>query len=413
MVKDINPGGTGFYPRSAPKYLTDVNGALFFSAIDDTHQARIVEERRHGRRHHPRQGHLPGTSRVGDPYSGYADVPNDGDPHGLTNVYGRLFFSADDGVHGRELWTLAESTTRVVTPAVTGFPASTTAGVSQLHRHGPELDATTEHRLHGYGPLHQQRPPGRAARQLHLHRRRRRRAHLHRHPEDGRQPVASPPPTPDRRHHRHAVGHHRQPGGGQPTLGRRLPLADHRRGGRELHRHRWTPTATGPPATAAPPTSRSSDATAALPGNYTFTAADAGVHTFTATLKKAGTQTLTATDTVSAAIIGTQTGIMVNPAAASRLVLGSPASVKANTQFNITVTVVDAYGNVVNGFRGTITFASSDPTANLPGSYTFTATDRGIHTFTKLVLRRRGRQTITATDTRNSSLTGIATLDVL
>ena len=93
--------------------------------------------------------------------------------------------------------------------------------------------------------------------------------------------------------------------------------------------------------------------------------------------------------------------------------LGAPASVKANAQFNLTVTVVDAYGNVVTGFRGTLAFASSDPTANLPGSYTFTATDRGVHTFTRLRLKKRGRQTITATDTRNSSLTGIATLDVL
>ena len=132
-----------------------------------------------------------------------------------------------------------------------------------------------------------------------------------------------------------------------------------------------------------------------------------------ATLKKAGTQSLTATDTVSAAIVGTQTGILVNPAAASRLVLAAPASVKVKSQFNLTVTDVDAYGNVVTGFRGTLAFASSDLTADLPGSYTFTAADRGVRTFTRLMLKKRGRQTITATDTRNRSLTGGATIDVL
>ena len=77
------------------------------------------------------------------------------------------------------------------------------------------------------------------------------------------------------------------------------------------------------------------------------------MHTFSATLKTAGTQSLTATDTANAAIAGIQY-VTVNPAAASRLVLSAPASVKAGAQFSLTVTVVDAYGNVVTGYRGTI-----------------------------------------------------------
>jgi adhesin/invasin len=57
-------------------------------------------------------------------------------------------------------------------------------------------------------------------------------------------------------------------------------------------------------------------------------------------------------------------------------------------------------------------FRSSDSTANLPRNYTFTAADQGVHTFTGLVLRRRGKQTVTATDTLDSSLTASVSIDV-
>src|SRR4029077_7237657 len=92
-------------------------------------------------------------------------------------------------------------------------------------------------------------------------------------------------------------------------------------------------------------------------------------HTFNATLKKAGSQSLTATDTANAAITGAQTGVMVNPAAPSRLLLSAPASVNAGARFSLTVTVVDAYGNVVTGYRGRIAFRGSDSTATLPKHY--------------------------------------------
>src|SRR5262249_8617246 len=154
-----------------------------------------------------------------------------------------------------------------------------------------------------------------------------------------------------------------------------------------------------------------SDARAALPGNYTFTAADAGAHTFSAVLKTAGTQSLTATDTANAAVAGTQS-VLVNPAAASRLLLSAPAGVNGGAKFSLTVTVVDASGNVVTGYRGTLAFRSSDPTAKLPANYTFTAADQGVHTFTGLVLKKRGRQTITLTDTQDDSLTAGVSIDV-
>jgi hypothetical protein len=56
----------------------------------------------------------------------------------------------------------------------------------------------------------------------------------------------------------------------------------------------------------------SSDPAAVLPADYTFTAADAGTHTFSVTLKTYGTQSVTATDTATASIAGSQTGIVVS-----------------------------------------------------------------------------------------------------
>jgi hypothetical protein len=157
----------------------------------------------------------------------------------------------------------------------------------------------------------------------------------------------------------------------------------------------------------------SSDGKASLPANYTFTAADAGVHTFSATLKTAGTQSLTVTDTTTASITGSDGGITVKPGAASQFILNAPASVTAGVRFSLTLTVEDAYGNVVTGYTGTVHFSSSDTKATLPSNYTFTTTDKGVHTFTGLVLRTKGNQKITITDRNNSSLTGSVIENVL
>jgi plastocyanin len=152
----------------------------------------------------------------------------------------------------------------------------------------------------------------------------------------------------------------------------------------------------------------SSDAKATLPANYTFTAADAGVHTFSTTLKTAGSRSVTATDTVNATVAGTQSGITVNPAAAKSFSLtGLPASTKAGVVLTVTVTAQDAFGNTATGYRGTIDFTSSDAKATLPANYTFTVADSGVHTFTNgVVLKTAGVQSVTATDTVNSNITG-------
>jgi hypothetical protein len=157
----------------------------------------------------------------------------------------------------------------------------------------------------------------------------------------------------------------------------------------------------------------SSDAQAVLPADYAFTSADAGMHNFSVTFLTAGSQALTATDTVTAAVTGSQTGIIVNPAAASTLVLsGFPAQVTAGTPGNLTVTAEDAYGNTATGYTGTVTFISSDTQADLPADYTFTGTDAGVHNFSatlKTATESNTLASLTATDTVTASITGSLT----
>jgi uncharacterized repeat protein (TIGR03803 family) len=154
------------------------------------------------------------------------------------------------------------------------------------------------------------------------------------------------------------------------------------------------------------------DSQADLPADFTFKAADAGVRTFTATLKTAGPQSITATDTATFGTASTQADITVNPAAASHLVINVLSTAIPGVAFSILVRAYDAYGNVATGYTGTVLFTSTDKTASLPANYTFTTSDNGAHFFTGIVLNREGKQSIKATDTLSSKITGSLSVEV-
>jgi len=83
MVKNLNAGSPG-----RPRYLTNVNGTLYFSAFDNSDNELWKSD-----------GTEAGTVMVKD-----INLSKDSYPQDLTNVNGMLFFSAVDGIPGRELW---------------------------------------------------------------------------------------------------------------------------------------------------------------------------------------------------------------------------------------------------------------------------------------------------------------------
>ena len=140
----------------------------------------------------------------------------------------------------------------------------------------------------------------------------------------------------------------------------------------------------------------SSDGSAMLPANSTLTA---GKGTFTATLQTAGTQTITATDSVHPTFRGTSNAIAVEDPYFS---VTAPSSATAGNQFSFTVTALNANGTVDSVYSGTVHFTSSDGSATLPVNSTLNS---GKGTFPP-ALETPGSQTITATGTVHSAITG-------
>jgi subtilase family serine protease len=146
-------------------------------------------------------------------------------------------------------------------------------------------------------------------------------------------------------------------------------------------------------------------------GGTTTVTASGGSATFSnLTINQAGTgYTLSAS---ASGISGaTSSTFNVSTPSTTHLVLSVPASSTAGSSFSLTVTAADANGKTVAGYRGTISFGSSDSTALVPANYTFTAADNGVHTFT-VTLKHAGSDTVSGTDTVNSSITGSANVTV-
>src|SRR5262249_57775642 len=97
MVKDIDSNGS---ESSDPEYLAVVGGTLFFSAYDGPQGGGT-----HDRELWKSNGTEAGTQMVEDiNTSAYSE------PRYMTNVGGTLFFSADDGTHGREVCKSTDGT---------------------------------------------------------------------------------------------------------------------------------------------------------------------------------------------------------------------------------------------------------------------------------------------------------------
>jgi hypothetical protein len=150
-------------------------------------------------------------------------------------------------------------------------------------------------------------------------------------------------------------------------------------------------------------------------GSVTFTSTDtgastklpaasplsSGVATFSATLTTAGNQTITGTQ---GTVTGTSNTITVSAAAATHFVFSTPSTATVSTGFPFTVAAEDKFNNTATGYGGTVTFATSDPSHTLPANSTL---NQGVGTFSA-TLNTVGNQTLTATDSANTSITGVS-----
>ncbi len=85
-MRDIRPGASNANPR----FLTNVNGTLYFRANDGTNGYELWKS----------DGTSAGTVLVRDILLGAYGS----NPRSLTNVNGTLYFQATDGSSGYELW---------------------------------------------------------------------------------------------------------------------------------------------------------------------------------------------------------------------------------------------------------------------------------------------------------------------
>jgi hypothetical protein len=158
---------------------------------------------------------------------------------------------------------------------------------------------------------------------------------------------------------------------------------------------------------------KSTDTQAALPTDYTFAAGDQGVHTFTGVmLGTAGTRVLKVSEIGSVAVAGSA-AVKVDAAAMFGFKLSAPANLTASVPFTLTAEAVDAFGNLISGYRGTVSFSSSNTgdASQLPANYTYTAGDSGKHGFS-ITLTTAGTRTLTVTDTLDGTLMGSITLSL-
>ena len=154
----------------------------------------------------------------------------------------------------------------------------------------------------------------------------------------------------------------------------------------------------GNPANYAATLGFTSSDQALLPVNATLTG---GTGTYSATLNTFGSQTISVFNAASIAVYGRTAPITVS-ASATHFVISASTSTTAGSIFIYAVTAKDAFGNTAFGYTGVVHTSSSDTQAALSADATLTA---GVGFFAA-ALRTAGKQTLTAIDTINGSLTG-------
>jgi hypothetical protein len=89
--------------------------------------------------------------------------------------------------------------------------------------------------------------------------------------------------------------------------------------------------------------------------------------------------------------------------AASFQITSNPPT--AGSPRSFTITALNGDGTTATNYVGTVHFTSTDSKAVLPGDYTFTTADQGVHSFTATYFKS-GTQSLIANDARNATISG-------
>ena len=91
-------------------------------------------------------------------------------------------------------------------------------------------------------------------------------------------------------------------------------------------------------------------------------------------------------------------GIRILPTEAALLLVVAPADVEQGAEFDLAVVALDRFGNRATGYRGRVSFTSTDPEGSSLAPYTFVEEDAGVHVFSGAQYRTPGFQRVTVTD---------------
>ncbi len=100
------------------------------------------------------------------------------------------------------------------------------------------------------------------------------------------------------------------------------------------------------------------------------------------------------------------------PLGAVALQITAPATVTAGLSFTVTITAVDAAGSVAPSYVGTVLLTTTDPSAAIPGSVTFTSADAGAKRI-QVTMQTVGIVAIRAVDATLTNLKAEASVAVL